>query len=106
MNADYTPGGSTGGEGATLYMKGSILGWGTDIGGSIRIPSHMMGLYGLRCSVRLRIRLFLSDTKRQLMRRRTRGYRIGDVLSQQMAKNIRRQPLVRSLALFPPSTMP
>ncbi|KAL6702271.1 amidase signature domain-containing protein [Trichoderma pleuroticola] len=50
MNADYTPGGSTGGEGAALYMKGSILGWGTDIGGSVRIPSHMMGLYGLRCS--------------------------------------------------------
>lgn len=51
MNPDYTPGGSTGGEATALYMKGSILGWGTDIGGSIRIPSHMMGLYGLRCSV-------------------------------------------------------
>ncbi|PTB68546.1 amidase [Trichoderma citrinoviride] len=50
LNAEYTPGGSTGGEAAALYMKGSILGWGTDIGGSIRIPSHMMGLYGLRCS--------------------------------------------------------
>ncbi|KAL7933274.1 amidase signature domain-containing protein [Trichoderma chlorosporum] len=50
MNAEYTPGGSTGGEAAVLYMKGSILGWGTDIGGSIRIPSQIMGLYGLRCS--------------------------------------------------------
>ncbi|KAL7949438.1 amidase signature domain-containing protein [Trichoderma barbatum] len=50
MNADYTPGGSTGGEAAALYMKGSILGWGTDMGGSIRIPSHMMGIYGLTCS--------------------------------------------------------
>ncbi|KAM0261876.1 hypothetical protein ACHAQJ_002079 [Trichoderma viride] len=50
MNADYTPGGSSGGEATALYMKGSILGWGTDIGGSVRIPSHMMGLYGLRCS--------------------------------------------------------
>ncbi|EHK25658.1 uncharacterized protein TRIVIDRAFT_62326 [Trichoderma virens Gv29-8] len=50
MNADYTPGGSTGGEAAALYMNGSILGWGTDIGGSVRIPSHMMGVYGLRCS--------------------------------------------------------
>lgn len=106
MNPDYTPGGSTGGEGAALYMKGSILGWGTDIGGSIRIPSHMMGLYGLRCSVRLHILLFLSDAKRQLTRCRTRDCRIGGVLSRQMARNIRRQPLVRSLALFPPSTMP
>jgi Asp-tRNA(Asn)/Glu-tRNA(Gln) amidotransferase A subunit family amidase len=51
MNPDYTPGGSSGGEATALYMKGSILGWGTDIGGSVRIPSHMMGLYGLRCSV-------------------------------------------------------
>ncbi|KAF7563706.1 hypothetical protein G7046_g398 [Stylonectria norvegica] len=50
MNAKYTPGGSTGGESALLYMHGSMVGWGTDIGGSIRIPSHMMGLYGLKPS--------------------------------------------------------
>ncbi|KAF7534146.1 hypothetical protein G7054_g6463 [Neopestalotiopsis clavispora] len=47
---DYTPGGSTGGESALLALKGSMVGWGTDIGGSIRIPSHMMGLYGLKPS--------------------------------------------------------
>ncbi|KAI5861559.1 amidase [Durotheca rogersii] len=47
---DYTPGGSTGGEAALLSLHGSLLGWGTDIGGSIRIPSHMMGLYGLKPS--------------------------------------------------------
>ncbi|CAK7203596.1 hypothetical protein SEUCBS139899_006333 [Sporothrix eucalyptigena] len=46
----YTPGGSTGGESALLFMKGSMLGWGTDIGGSIRGPSHMLGLYGLKPS--------------------------------------------------------
>ncbi|KAM5355162.1 hypothetical protein ACJ41O_001808 [Fusarium nematophilum] len=48
MIEGYTPGGSTGGESALLYMQGSLLGWGTDIGGSIRIPSHMLGLYGLK----------------------------------------------------------
>ncbi|CAH0057312.1 unnamed protein product [Clonostachys solani] len=47
---DYTPGGSTGGEGVLLALDASMLGWGTDIGGSIRIPSHMMGLYGLKPS--------------------------------------------------------
>ncbi|KAK1983999.1 amidase [Colletotrichum cereale] len=46
----YTPGGSTGGEAVLLACKATVLGWGTDIGGSIRIPSHMMGLYGFKPS--------------------------------------------------------
>lgn len=62
MNPNYTPGGSTGGESALLYMKGSLLGWGTDIGGSIRIPAHMMGLYGLKPSVRLQTLLLTVPT--------------------------------------------
>lgn len=45
-----TPGGSTGGDGALLTQHGSLVGWGTDIGGSVRIPSHMLGLYGLKPS--------------------------------------------------------
>ncbi|EUC56516.1 general amidase [Rhizoctonia solani AG-3 Rhs1AP] len=45
-----TSGGSSGGEGALIAMRGSPLGVGTDIGGSIRIPSTMCGLYGLRPS--------------------------------------------------------
>ncbi|KAK2609297.1 hypothetical protein QQS21_002078 [Conoideocrella luteorostrata] len=48
--SSYTPGGSTGGEAVLLSCDASILGWGTDIGGSIRIPAHMMGLYGLKPS--------------------------------------------------------
>ncbi|KAF5622589.1 general amidase [Fusarium sp. NRRL 25303] len=50
MSKDYTPGGSTGGEAVLISCGASMLGWGTDIGGSIRIPSHMMGLYGLKPS--------------------------------------------------------
>ncbi|KAL7911410.1 amidase [Trichoderma velutinum] len=50
MNENLTPGGSSGGEGALLALKGSVIGWGTDIGGSIRIPSHMNGLWGLKPS--------------------------------------------------------
>ncbi|KAF7314350.1 General amidase [Mycena kentingensis (nom. inval.)] len=49
-NLSFTPGGSSGGEGALLAMKGSPLGVGTDIGGSLRIPSAFCGLYTLRPS--------------------------------------------------------
>ncbi|CAO1633309.1 unnamed protein product [Sympodiomycopsis kandeliae] len=46
----FSPGGSSGGEGALVALKGSPLGTGTDIGGSVRFPSAFNGLYGLRPS--------------------------------------------------------
>ncbi|KAJ5362307.1 hypothetical protein N7541_003151 [Penicillium brevicompactum] len=49
-NPEFSPGGSTGGEGALLALHGSILGFGTDIGGSIRIPSSTVGVYGFKPS--------------------------------------------------------
>ncbi|EUC44251.1 hypothetical protein COCMIDRAFT_98648 [Bipolaris oryzae ATCC 44560] len=49
-NPEFTPGGSTGGEAALLALQGTVVGWGTDIGGSVRIPSHMNGLYALKPS--------------------------------------------------------
>ncbi|GAA5888238.1 hypothetical protein JCM16303_005311 [Sporobolomyces ruberrimus] len=49
-NRDLSSGGSSGGEGALIAMRGSPLGVGSDIGGSIRIPSAFNGLYGLRPS--------------------------------------------------------
>ncbi len=68
-NPELTPGGSTGGESALLALRGSLMGWGTvchacvalscpaslmcsqDIGGSVRIPAHIMGIYGFKPSV-------------------------------------------------------
>lgn len=44
-------GGSSGGEGALVAMRGSLLGVGTDIGGSIRIPAFCCGVYGFKPSV-------------------------------------------------------
>ncbi|MCJ1287720.1 hypothetical protein MMC26_007072 [Xylographa opegraphella] len=41
-------GGSSGGEGALIGCRGSCLGIGTDIGGSIRSPAANNGLYGLK----------------------------------------------------------
>ena len=43
-----TPGGSTGGESATIAAGGSPLGLGTDAGGSIRLPAHFCGLAGIK----------------------------------------------------------
>jgi len=50
-NRLLTAGGSSGGEGALLALRGSLLGVGTDVGGSIRIPALCNGLYGLKPSV-------------------------------------------------------
>ncbi|OQE19560.1 hypothetical protein PENSTE_c015G09767 [Penicillium steckii] len=44
------PGGSSGGEGALIALRGSPLGVGTDIGGSVRIPALCCGTYGFRPS--------------------------------------------------------
>ena len=49
-NRHLSSGGSSGGEGALIGLKGSPVGLGSDIGGSIRIPAAFNGLYGLRPS--------------------------------------------------------
>ncbi|KAH7915795.1 general amidase [Hygrophoropsis aurantiaca] len=49
-NRLLSSGGSSGGEGALVALKGSPLGVGSDIGGSVRIPANFCGLYGLRPS--------------------------------------------------------
>lgn len=46
--AGRTPGGSSGGEGALVSARCSPLGLGTDIGGSIRIPALMTGVFGFK----------------------------------------------------------
>lgn len=43
-----SPGGSSGGEGVSVGSRCSVLGIGTDIGGSIRIPAAFNNCYGLR----------------------------------------------------------
>ncbi|KAF4078821.1 hypothetical protein AMELA_G00185860 [Ameiurus melas] len=47
-NVEKTCGGSSGGEGALIAGGGSILGLGSDIGGSIRIPAAFCGICGLK----------------------------------------------------------
>lgn len=43
-----TTGGSSGGEGALLAVGGAAAGIGSDIGGSIRFPSHFNGVIGFK----------------------------------------------------------
>ena len=49
-NTKYSPGGSTGGEGALLAFGGSRIGVGSDVAGSVRAPAHYSGCYSIRCS--------------------------------------------------------
>jgi len=45
-NESRTPGGSSGGSAAALACRFTPLEVGSDIGGSIRLPAHMSGVYG------------------------------------------------------------
>ncbi len=47
-NLDYSPGGSSGGEGAAIASRMSPLGLGSDVAGSIRIPAAFCGILGLK----------------------------------------------------------
>lgn len=48
---EWTAGGSSGGEGALIALRGSLLGVGTDLAGSIRIPAWCCGVYGFKPTI-------------------------------------------------------
>ncbi|KAF1832858.1 general amidase [Decorospora gaudefroyi] len=48
INQGLSCGGSSGGEGALQALRGSSVGLGTDIGGSVRIPAAFCGTYSLK----------------------------------------------------------
>lgn len=48
FDSGYTPGGSSGGEAAAIASGCSAAGFGSDGGGSVRVPAHFCGLYGLK----------------------------------------------------------
>ncbi|KAG5440027.1 hypothetical protein PCK2_000635 [Pneumocystis canis] len=50
FSSGYTCGGSSGGEAVALASNASALGFGSDIGGSLRIPAHYCGIYSLKPS--------------------------------------------------------
>jgi amidase len=48
INQGLSCGGSSGGEAALQALRGSSVGLGTDIGGSVRIPAAFCGIYSLK----------------------------------------------------------
>ncbi|KAF2190967.1 amidase [Zopfia rhizophila CBS 207.26] len=51
-NRLLSSGGSSGGECPLLALRGSVVGLGSDIGGSIRYPAALNGFFGLKLSYR------------------------------------------------------
>ncbi|KAL6307831.1 amidase signature domain-containing protein [Sparassis latifolia] len=52
-NTNLSSGGSSGGEGALIALRGSCIGVGSDGGGSIRNPSANCSIYGMRPSTKI-----------------------------------------------------
>ncbi len=50
VNRMCTAGGSSGGEGVMVAMKAVMVGIGTDVGGSIRVPAYVNGVVGFKPS--------------------------------------------------------
>jgi Asp-tRNA(Asn)/Glu-tRNA(Gln) amidotransferase A subunit family amidase len=50
INRLCTAGGSSGGEGVIVALRGSMVGWGGDTGGSIRVPAMCNGVFGIKSS--------------------------------------------------------
>ncbi|KAJ7121254.1 amidase [Mycena crocata] len=47
-NNNYSSGGSSGGEACMLALDAAVIGLGSDIGGSLRIPASYCGIYSLK----------------------------------------------------------
>ena len=47
-NSERSAGGSSGGTGALVATGGALIGTGSDLGGSIRIPAAFNGVFGFK----------------------------------------------------------
>jgi amidase len=91
QNRNLTAGGSSGGEGALIALHGSVAGLGTDIGASIRLPSHFNGLHGLRPSFN---RLPLKDISVAMDGEDTVPFVVGPMATTSRSVNLLMQSLL------------
>lgn len=78
FNTGLTAGGSTGGEGALIASRGSMMGFGTDIAGSVRMPALCCGIYSLKVRLQHFRRAFADRTASALGRSHTEDRMLDD----------------------------
>ncbi|KAI1146361.1 amidase signature domain-containing protein [Nemania diffusa] len=103
-NQNLSCGGSSGGEGALQALRGSSLGVGTDIGGSVRIPAAFNGIFSLKPTPeRLSYRCVANTNPGQNTYRSTVGLLSTSLggLELLFRSNLSTQPWLRDPAVVP-----
>ena len=100
------PGGSSGGEGALVAGGGSILGIGSDVGGSIRIPAACCGVYGMKLTAgRTSLRGMQYASEGQLCVTVSNGPLARDVDSLLLCSKVLLSPMMFELDTYTPPVL-
>ncbi|KAK4142635.1 Acetamidase [Dichotomopilus funicola] len=103
-NQNLSCGGSSGGEGALQALRGSTLGVGTDIGGSVRIPAAFNGIFSLKPTPeRLSYRQVANTNPGQNTYRSTVGFLSTSIGGLELAlrSTLSRKPWISDPAVVP-----
>ncbi|KAK0622386.1 amidase signature domain-containing protein [Immersiella caudata] len=103
-NQNLSCGGSSGGEGALQALRGSTLGVGTDIGGSVRIPAAFNSIFSLKPTPeRLSYREVANTNPGQNTYRSTAGFLSTSVGGLELAlrSTLSAKPWIRDPAVVP-----
>ncbi|KAI1170162.1 amidase signature domain-containing protein [Nemania sp. FL0916] len=103
-NQNLSCGGSSGGEGALQALRGSTLGVGTDIGGSVRIPAAFNGIFSLKpAPERLSYRRVANNNPGETTYRSTVGFLSTSLggLELLLRSDLSTQPWLRDPAVIP-----